>query len=185
MAKMDVCPWWLGYLLACPIRNLFENPDKRLSPYLRPGMTVLDIGCAMGFFTIPAARMVGGKGRVIAVDLQPKMIDALKRRLKRRGLLDRVDARVCGKTDLGIGDLDGRIDFVLAIHVVHEVPDKGRLFAELFRSLRPGGQLLFAEPKGHVSADELDQSVAEAIKAGFIVTPADGVTGHSRLLSRP
>ncbi len=87
---MDICPWWLGYLLVNPLRRLFENPDKLLAPYLTPGMTVLDMGCAMGFFTVPAARLIGENGRVLAVDLQPKMISALKRRLARRGLLDRL-----------------------------------------------------------------------------------------------
>ena len=65
-----ICPWWVGYLLVCPIRRWFQAPDKILSPYITEGMTVLDIGPAMGFFTIPAARMVGYSGKVIAVDVQ-------------------------------------------------------------------------------------------------------------------
>jgi len=56
-----VCPVWVGYLLASPIRKLFQNPPKILSPYVENGMKVLDIGCVMGFFSLPLARMVGSK----------------------------------------------------------------------------------------------------------------------------
>ena len=70
MAK-HVCPFFMGYLLLNPLRKLLENPDRLLGPFVRPGMTVLEPGCAMGFFTLPLARMVGATGRVIAVDIQP------------------------------------------------------------------------------------------------------------------
>ena len=73
------CPWWLGYLLASPVRRLFENPAARLAPYVREGMLVLEPGPGMGFFTLELARMVGETGRVVAVDLQEKMLAALRR----------------------------------------------------------------------------------------------------------
>jgi len=82
---LRVCPWWIGYLLASPLRRrLGQDPVKILSPYVREGMTVLEPGPGMGFFTIPLARLVGPSGRVIAVDLQPKMIESLKRRAAKR-----------------------------------------------------------------------------------------------------
>ena len=56
-----ICPWWVGYLLANPLRRIFENPDKLLAPFVCNGMTVIDYGCGMGFFTIPLARLVGPK----------------------------------------------------------------------------------------------------------------------------
>ena len=181
----DVCPWWLGYLLVNPLRRLFENPDKLLAPYLSPGMTVLDVGCAMGFFTVPAVRLVGEEGRVIAVDLQLKMIDALKRRLNRRGLQNRVETQVCGKTDLGLGDLENRVDLVLLIHVAHEVPDRDRLFTQLYRALKPGGKVLFKEPKGHVSEDAFFATLAVAERVGFVIDPmVGGGRGHKRVLSK-
>ena len=69
MAKR-VCPVWIGYLLASPIRKLFQNPKKILYHYVKEGMMVLDIGCAMGFFSLPLSEMVGSKGKVICVDVQ-------------------------------------------------------------------------------------------------------------------
>ena len=75
-----VCPWWLGYFLVSPIRRWMQNPDELIAPYVTPGMTVLEPGPGMGFFTLPLARRVGS-GRVIAVDIQPKMLNALRRKL--------------------------------------------------------------------------------------------------------
>ncbi|HXN47666.1 MAG TPA: methyltransferase domain-containing protein, partial [Bryobacteraceae bacterium] len=69
-----VCPWWLGYLLASPIRRLAQNPSGTVAPYVREGMTVLEPGPGMGFFTLDLARLVGSSGRVVAVDIQPKML---------------------------------------------------------------------------------------------------------------
>jgi len=180
-----VCPWWLGYVLANPLRRLLENPDKLLGELITPGMTVLDIGCAMGFFTLPVARMVGPSGRVIAVDIQPQMITALQRRAKRRGLLDRIETRVCSDKGLGIDDLAGRVDLAFAIHMVHEVPDRDQLISQLARAVRPGGKLLVVEPKGHVSEAEFSETIAAAERSGF--SQAEGALsrrGHSRLFTK-
>ena len=69
-----VCPWWLGYLLASPLRRLMYDPARILTPHVREGMTVLEPGPAMGFFTLELARRVGPAGRVVAVDIQEKML---------------------------------------------------------------------------------------------------------------
>lgn len=177
-----ICPWWLGYFLASPIRRLLENPEKLLGRLIGPGMTVLDVGCAMGFFSLPAARIVGPSGKVIAVDIQPKMISALRRRAKRRGLLDRIDTRVCSGQSLGVDDLDGKIDLVLAFYMIHEVPDRDFLMKQLYRVLREKGRMLVVEPKGHVKTAEFAATVALAEQAGLRVidSPADS-RGYSCL----
>ena len=123
MSDHRVCPWWLGYFLASPLRRLVQDPEKILKPYVKEGMTVLDIGSAMGFFTLPVARMVGEQGRVIAVDLQEKMIRSLQRRAQKAGLADRIETRICSSTSLGIDDLAGSVDVALAFAVLHEMPD--------------------------------------------------------------
>ena len=84
MASHRVCPWWLGYFLVSPLRRLVEDPEKIVGPYVSEGMTVLEPGPGMGFFTLEMARRVGSSGRIIAVDLQPRMIASLKRRAARR-----------------------------------------------------------------------------------------------------
>ena len=162
-----VCPWWLGYVLVNPIRRLWENPRRLLGPYIREGMTVLEPGCGMGYFTLEAARLVGPSGKVIAIDLQKKMIDGLKRRLRRADLSDRVDARVVPADSLAIADLVGKVDVALALYFVHEAPDATRLFRELARALKPGGRVLFVEPKGHVPETDFRQSLDAARAAGL------------------
>ena len=64
-----VCPHWVGYLLINPLRKLFENPNKILGPFVQEGMIVLEPGCGMGYFSLPLARMVGPKGRVVGIDV--------------------------------------------------------------------------------------------------------------------
>jgi SAM-dependent methyltransferase len=130
-------------------------------------MTVLEPGPGMGFFTLDLARLVGPRGRVVAVDVQPRMLAGLRRRARRAGLLDRIDARLTTGDTLGVGDLEGRVDLVLAFAVVHEVPDAARLFAEAASALRPGGRLLLAEPAGHVSEEEFAATLAAAAGAGL------------------
>jgi 2-polyprenyl-3-methyl-5-hydroxy-6-metoxy-1,4-benzoquinol methylase len=149
-----VCPWWVGYLLASPIRRLGENPERLLGPLARPGMTAIDVGCAMGFFSLPLARMVRPGGRVVCVDVQQRMLDSLTRRARRRGLLDVLETRLATQEGLEINDLEGRVDLALAIHVVHESAHPARFLEQIRDALRPGGRLLIAEPSGHVSADE-------------------------------
>jgi ubiquinone/menaquinone biosynthesis C-methylase UbiE len=164
-----VCPWWLGYFLVSPLRRLWQQPEKILAPFVGEGMLVLEPGCGMGFFTLDLARMVGPKGRVVALDLQERMLAGLKRRARKAGVLDRIEARLAQADRLGVTDLAGQVDVALALHVVHEVPDATGFFAEIAASLKPEGKLLFVEPRGHVSADAFAASLAVAEQVGFRV----------------
>lgn len=164
-----VCPVWVGYLLASPLRRLLENPEKILSPYVKEGMKVLDFGCAMGFFSLPLARMVGPKGRVVCVDLQEKMIKSLNKRVSRAGLSGIIETRVCPEHSTGLDDISGEIDFALLMAVVHEVPDSEVLFSGIHKSLKSGGSVLIAEPKSHVSMDKFRESISIAQRSGFEV----------------
>jgi 2-polyprenyl-3-methyl-5-hydroxy-6-metoxy-1,4-benzoquinol methylase len=163
----SVCPWWLGYALASPIRRLFEHPERMLGPLVRPGMTVLEPGCGMGFFSLPLGRLVGPQGTVVCVDLQPKMIEALRRRARRAGLADRIDASVCGTSDLALAAWAGRVDLALAIHMVHEVGDQAGFLRQVHAALKPGGQLFIREPAGHVTPADFERTLAAAERAGF------------------
>ena len=176
------CPWWLGYLLASPVRRLFENPTARLAPYVREGMLVLEPGPGMGFFTLEMARLVGLGGRVVAVDLQENMVAALRRRAQRAGLADRIDARCCSPDDLGIGDLAGRVDLAVLFHMLHEVSDQSRFLQAIHKALKPGGGVLIVEPRGHVSAEAFQASLAGAKTIGFeIAEPVEGKVLHALL----
>lgn len=168
MAKR-VCPWSLGYLLASPLRRLAYKPAKILAPYVRTGMTVLEPGPGMGFFTLELARLVGNSGRVVAVDVQPRMIDGLKRRAAKAGMLGRIDPRLARADSMEVADLAGSVDFTLAFAVVHEMPAAGPFFAEVAAASKPDASLLFVEPAGHVSSEEFEAELQEAFKAGFVL----------------
>jgi len=162
-----VCPWWIGYLLVSPVRRLFEKPEEVLAPHLKSGITAMDVGCGMGYFSLPMAELVGPSGRVICVDLQERMIRSLRKRASRAGLSDRIETRVCSSGSLGVQDLEGKVDFALTYAVVHEVPDAAGLLAQLRDVLAPGGRLLIAEPRGHVSREAVEATAAAAAKAGL------------------
>ena len=163
----SVCPWWLGYFLASPIRRFLYDPEEMLRPYIKEGMNVLDPGCGMGFFSLPMAKMVGRRGKVFCIDLQEKMIKGLVKRAQKAGLSDRIEAKTCRQNSLEVNDLAGKIDFALAFALVHEVPDKERLFAEIFDTLRKKGRFLIVEPGGHVSKRDFEETVSIAQSAGF------------------
>jgi SAM-dependent methyltransferase len=151
-----VCPWWVGYLIASPLRKLGEDPETILGPLVGPGDTTIDIGSAMGFFSLPLARMVGEHGRVVCVDVQQRMLAGLVRRARRKGLESIIETRLCSQESLGLEDLSGQADLVLAVHVVHEAAYPKRFLTQIVDVLRPGGRLLVIEPRGHVSEAEFE-----------------------------
>ena len=174
-----VCPVWVGYLLASPVRKLLQNPKKILGSYVKEGMKVLDIGSAMGFFSLPLAEMVGCNGRVICVDIQEKMIKSLEKRAQKAGLSKRIETRQCSTDSLGLEDLTEEIDFALASAVVHEVPDPCSFLSEIHEILKPTGKFLVAEPKGRVSQRDFEITVSVAEENGFEVIERPQI-GRSR-----
>jgi ubiquinone/menaquinone biosynthesis C-methylase UbiE len=181
-----VCPVWVGYLLASPIRRWFHDPGKILGPHVRLGVIALDVGPGLGFFSIPLARMVGPGGRVICVDVQQAMLDRLDKRARARGVSDRIELRLCEDGSFGISDLDDRVDFALAFAVVHEMREPGSFFDATFRALRAGAKLLVAEPKNHVSIEAFAETAHAATGAGFVaVAPPRISRSHVLLLEKP
>lgn len=162
-----VCPPWIGYVLLNPVRRFFENPERIFAPHVLPGMTVLEPGCGMGYFTLPLARMVGPGGRVVTVDIQPKMLEVLSRRAKKAGLSERIETRCVAPGSLGIADLKDSVDFAAAVHMVHEMPDQAAFFTEIIDALKPGGRMFVKEPGGHVGENDFRKSLETAQKAGF------------------
>lgn len=170
-----VCPVWVGYILVSPFRKLMQNPEKMLSPYVDKDMKVLDIGCAMGFFSLPLAQMVGSNGKVICVDLQQKMIESLIKRAEKAGLANRIETRICSENSLALDGLEEKIDFALASAVVHEVPNALSLFSQVHKAIKPGGRFLVVEPKGHVSQRDFEDMISSAERSGF------GIIEHPRI----
>lgn len=177
-----VCPASHAGFLSTPLRRLVTNPRRILGSLVRPGDVVLDLGCGPGFFTVPLAEMVGERGRVIAVDLQPEMLEKLCDRIQASPLQSRIVIHQCEPHTIGPTE---PADLAVALYVLHEVPDPDRFLGEVHDALKPGGQLLLIEPKGHVSAPNFEETLAQAAKVGFrVVSRPRVVFGRAALLVR-
>ena len=163
MAK-HVCPWWLAYTFDNPLRRIFHKPEEIFSPYLTDGMTAIDLGCGMGYFSISMAKMVGGTGRIISVDLQQKMLETLKKRAQKAGVSNRITTLLCDENSIGIHE---EVDFALAFWMAHETPDECTFLTQVHAILKISGKLLLAEPRGHVTGAEFKKTVSLAQEAGF------------------
>jgi len=126
----------------------------------------MDIGCGMGFFTIPMSGMTGMQGKVIAVDLQPEMLAGLQKKTEKANCT-KITLHQCTYDSLNIGQWKGVIDFTLLFMMLHEVPDPERLIREVYEATAPNGKLLFAEPVGHVSRKDFQKSVSMIQQTGF------------------
>jgi|MudIll2142460700_1097286.scaffolds.fasta_scaffold09830_3 ubiquinone/menaquinone biosynthesis C-methylase UbiE len=159
-----VCPWWLVYTFDNPLRRLLHDPSALLAGLVRDGMTVADIGCGRGYFTIAMAGMVGDAGTVIAVDIQQKMLDMMLKRATRAGRAPRIRPVLAAPDDIGIR---GPVDFILAFWMAHEVEDPARFFNQAFSVLKEKGKMLVAEPKMHVGQSRFREILQAARDAGF------------------
>jgi ubiquinone/menaquinone biosynthesis C-methylase UbiE len=135
-----------------------------LGSYVSKGMTVLDVGCGMGFFSIGLARLVGDRGCVIAADVQPKMLDVMQKRSEKAGVSSIIRFHRSEPNNLG---LDTPVDFILAFWMVHEVPDPKLFFSQIRPCLKSDGRILIAEPRFHVSSKRFQDSLALAQKSGL------------------
>jgi ubiquinone/menaquinone biosynthesis C-methylase UbiE len=162
-----VCPVELANSLDSKIRKWLQSPQKILSPYVKEGMTVLDIGCGPGFFSIELAKMVGRNGKVVSADLQDGMLQKLRNKIRGTELEERIKIVKCEKDEINVSE---KIDFGLAFFMVHEVPNKEPFFQELKTILNENGQILIVEPKlFHVSKKDFESTTRQAENVGFIV----------------
>jgi ubiquinone/menaquinone biosynthesis C-methylase UbiE len=163
--KNRVCPVSLAGGLDNRIRRMIQNPEAILSPYVSKGMTVLDVGCGPGFFSIAFGGLVGDSGRVIAADLQEGMLEKLRNKITGTELEKRIRLHQCKPDGINLSE---QVDLVLAFYMVHEVPDQLRFFEEIFSILKQGGQFLLVEPKlFHVSKQAFEETLKRAGTAGF------------------
>ena len=160
-----VCPVELAHSLDNRLRRWLQNPQKILIPYIKEGMTVLDIGCGPGFFSLEMAKMVGRNGKVLSADLQEGMLQKLGSKIKGTELDGRIKLVKCDKDKINVSE---KVDFILAFYMAHEIPDKNSFFKELKNILNEKGQFLLVEPKlFHVSKKEFEATTSFAENCGF------------------
>ncbi len=167
-----VCPVERAGSLDSRIRRWLQNPQKILRPYIEEGMTVLDVGCGPGFFSIEMAQMVGKSGRVIASDLQEGMLQKVRDKIKGTELEKQITLHKCEENKIGVSE---HVDFVLLFYMVHEIPNKEEFFNEIGTILKPNGQVLIVEPPFHVSKSAFEETVRKAKDVGFTNTKGPNV----------
>ncbi len=133
---------------------------------LAPGQVILDLGCGAGFFTLPAAALVGPAGQVIATDVQPEMVLATQQAAAAAGLTN-IGTYLTAAYELPPGLPP--VDWVVLAYVLHEVADPRRLLALAKDALKPGGRLLVLEwpqvegPHGPPLAERLGPAALAAL----------------------
>ena len=160
-----ICPLERAGSLDSRMRRWIQNPQKILGSYIEEGMTVLDVGCGPGFFSVDMALMVGKSGRVIAADLQEGMLQKLRDKIKVTELEERITLHKCEADKIGVSE---QVDFVLLFYMVHEVPSIEALFNEIGTILKPNGQVFIVEPPFHVSKSAFEETISKARDAGLI-----------------
>ena len=160
-------------LLESPDRDLWQRPDQIMDAMgIADASVVADIGAGSGWFTIRLARRVGPQGLVYAEDVQPEMINAIRRRVQREGLTN-VRAVRGQNSDPRLDA--GSLDAVLVVDAYHEVEDRVTMLANLARALKPQGRIGVVDfkldgtgpgpsPEERVSPDVV---VKDAAKAGL------------------
>ncbi|RPI13157.1 MAG: class I SAM-dependent methyltransferase [Ignavibacteriae bacterium] len=146
------------------IRRFLHNPRKILSTFVSDGMTILDLGCGPGVFTLEMAKMLNVSRKVIAADLQEGMLDIIRRKIKGTDLEQRIELHKCRENSINVTE---NVDFVLAFYVIHEMPDLDELFKELKLILKPGGKILIVEPLIHVSKKAFEKMIDKLKFSGF------------------
>lgn len=160
----SICPVEKAGGLDNSIRRIVQNPQKILKPFIKEGMTVLDLGCGPGFFSIEIAKLLNNTGKVIAADLQDGMLEKVSLKVKRSKLEQRISLHKCLEDRINLTE---KVDFVLAFYVMHELPNQDKLFNELKSLLKPKGQVFIIEPKFHVSKKAFYSMIERAKEIGF------------------
>ncbi len=161
-----VCPVEHAGILDQWWRKFLQNPHKILKNYIKDGMSVLDIGCGPGFFTIPAANFVGKNGKVVAADFQDGMLEIVKKKIHGTEFESKIILHKCESNSTGLKE---KFDFILAFYLVHETPEPENFLKEMASLLNPGGTFLIVEPSFHVKMKEFLKTISCAEKANFKV----------------
>jgi ubiquinone/menaquinone biosynthesis C-methylase UbiE len=160
-------------------RRIFQSPKKIVGEYIKKGDTVIDMGCGPGFFSIDMAEMVGLGGRVMAVDLQEHMLQKVKKKATRHGVLEQMEFHQCESNTIG---LERKVDFILCYYMIHETTDPRSFLLELKGLLKPNAKILVVEPKIHVNQQAFEKMVEDAEGVGLKVMDFPGGKGGRSVL---
>ena len=164
------CPSSWSWIVDNPLRR-WDVRHALARAGIRAGETVLELGPGPGAFTVDAAERAGPEGRLIAVDIQPEMIEQVEARVRRAGLTN-VETHVASAYDLPLDD--DIVDRAFLITVLPEIPDPVRGLREVYRVLRPGGIVSISEEFVDPDYPLRKTTVAWAEAAGFACVERHG-----------
>ena len=159
------CPASFSWLLENPYMNAVAGPDKLLQRlHLEEGMKLLDVGSGPGRLALPAAKKVGSSGEVVALDIQPAMLEKLNRRAEAMGIgnIRLLNAAAgSGRTEREY------FDRALLVTVLGETPNKHEALTEIYNALKSGGILSVTEviPDPHYTSQKKVRALC--LEAGF------------------
>jgi ubiquinone/menaquinone biosynthesis C-methylase UbiE len=163
----NIAYWTIRLMHDNPILPLVRNPYKLLKAAgLENGYKVLEVGCGPGFFTIPAARIVGDEGHVYAVDIHPRAVERVKKKIEKEALSN-ITALCINASDTGLPRESVDLAFLFGLRYI--AGGLENVISELHRVLKPGGILSFEKTRG--SESELIQEVE---RGGFICSGRQG-----------
>jgi ubiquinone/menaquinone biosynthesis C-methylase UbiE len=166
----EPCPYALAWLVNNPLRLRYMRATlDRVG--IQPGERVLELGPGPGAFTVEAAQRTEPGGRLVAVDIQPRMIAAVEKRVQAAGLTN-VETYVASAYELPLEDAS--VERVFLVTVLPEIPDRQRALAELRRVLKPDGVLSVTEEFLDPDYPRAQTTIRWAQSAGFELVERHG-----------
>ena len=158
-------PEFMANLIDNPLRRKIQPPGEMpLRHMIEPGMLVLDVGPGNGRYTIETARRVGETGSVVAIDLEPRMIERVRSRAQENGITN-LKAKVANVYDLPFED--DTFDAIYMITVIGEIPNPERALGEFYRVLKPSGTIAFSEILTDPDYPSKHSLIRKVLKANF------------------
>lgn len=158
------------------LRDRLINPPKVLEKLgIKEGQTILDFGCGPGSFTIPAAKLVGERGKIYALDIHPLAIKAVRKKAQKYGLTN--IETIFSDRDTWLPEES--VDVVLLYGIFHMIKDKQGVLKELHRLMKANG--LLSIMVGPMKPAEVQQIVEQ----DGLFSLRDGSGGEKEKIFRP
>ena len=172
-------PAFIGRGLDSNYRRKLQPPDKIIRRSgIKEGMHVLEVGCGSGAYTTFVARVVGGGGKVYALDIQPEMLQQLQSKLAKPENEDIRNIELVNSSAYELPFDDDSLDLVYMVTVLQEIPDRSKALQQVRRVLKPGGILSVTEWLPDPDYPWKSTTIKIGREAGFALDEAPGNFWH-------